>query len=95
LPGSRFVVLGGNAKAEPQRNEERDMPRSNAESSGSFDIAVEHAEWARRAGQSEPEILAGLGVMLFDYEFRPDWTRVIEELARAHLAILQASGRTF
>jgi hypothetical protein len=50
-----------------------------------FAIAAEHAAWCGARGQQPEEVLSAIGVGMFPHEFPPDWTRVIEELARAHL----------
>jgi hypothetical protein len=49
-----------------------------------FAIAAEHASWCLDQGQQPEEVLSAIGVAIFPHEFPPDWTRVVEELARAH-----------
>jgi hypothetical protein len=56
-----------------------------------FLIAADHASWCLDQGQHPEEVLEAIGVRLFPHEFPPDWTRVVEELARAHLHLTVTS----
>ena len=54
------------------------------ESTPSFQIAFEHAQWCADRRQSPEEVLRSIGGELLPHEVPPDWSEVIEALARAH-----------
>jgi hypothetical protein len=56
-----------------------------------FRIAAEHANWCWSEGQRPEDVLAAIDVTTFPHEIL-DWTRVLEELARAHLRLTGGRG---